>query len=129
MEAEDSLPSSQKPAIYHTLSKINAVQDLIMFNEKYVLILSSHLCLVLTTGPFPAGFSKKKSICTSSKRTLSNVPSFLSPLFDYGNSIWLAVQVIQLLLVPSPPVPCYIVPLKARFFLTVFKMLGFWCER
>jgi len=32
MEAEDSLPSSQKPATYHTLSKINAVRDLILFN-------------------------------------------------------------------------------------------------
>jgi hypothetical protein len=60
MEAEDSLPASQKPATYHTLNKINAVQDLKLFNKKNFNIILPSMLSSYNRFPFSQVSVKKK---------------------------------------------------------------------
>jgi len=55
MEPEGSLPHSQVPANcpYHEPAQSSP------YHRRPILILSSHLCLGLPSGPFPSGFPTK----------------------------------------------------------------------
>jgi hypothetical protein len=52
-----------------------------------------------------------------------------SSWFDHPNKIWLAVQIIKLLIMYFSPLPCHLVPLRPKYshhlFLTLSAYLKF----
>ena len=59
MESKGSLPRLQVPATVPILSQINPVHVSHPTSWRYILILSSHLCLGISSDLFPLGFPTK----------------------------------------------------------------------
>jgi len=76
-----------------------------------ILVLFSHLLLCLPSGFFPQVSPPKPCIHLSSFHTrYMPLPSY--SLFYHPHNIGWAVQIIQLLIMQFPLLPCYLVPLR-----------------
>jgi len=79
------------------------------------LILSSHLRLRFQVLSFPHVSPPKSCIQHSSPLWVLHAPLFWFFWFDYPNNIWWGLQIIKLLVMSSPPLPCYLVPLRPKY--------------
>ena len=81
-----------------------------------MLILSSHLLLGLPSGLFPSGFPTKKPCLHLSFPTyILHAPS-ISSRFDHPNNTWWEVYFIKFLIILFSPLPCYLIPLRPKYF-------------
>ena len=89
------------------LSQLDPVYTPHLTSSRSILILSSHLRLGLPSGLFPSGF-RTKPLYTPPP------PSHSSRFYHPKNIGW-GVQIIQLLLMQLPPLPCYLVPPRPKY--------------
>jgi len=115
MEPEDSLPHSQVPATcpYPEPARSSPYP--------YIPLLKIHLNIILPSTPG----SRKWSLSLIFPHQNPVYPSPLShtrymPLpshsyrFDYPNNTGRGVEIIKLLIMQLPPLPCYLVPLRPK---------------
>ena len=109
-----------------SLSKAHSIQSIPPHSTfwRSVLILFSHLHLVLPSGLFPSSFPNKTPVYASPlphTRYMSS-PSH-SSLFYHPNNMRWAVQIIKLLITQFCPLPCYLFPVRPKYFIQhpVFK--------
>jgi hypothetical protein len=102
------LPYSQEPAtgsyLEPTGSTLHSTKPISL---RSILSSSSHLCLGLSSGLFPSGFTIKPHAYH-----MSRPPHSL--WFDLPN-IWGWVQNMKLIIVHLPPFSCYFVPLWSKY--------------
>ena len=72
-----------------------------------IFISSSNLCLHLPSASFPSHFP--------SKTVYAHPTQLILLLFDHPSNIWWGLQVIKLLIMQSPPVPCHFIPLRPKY--------------
>ena len=80
-----------------------------------ILILSSHLLLGFPCGPFPSGFPTKTLYASPLPHTSYIPRQSHSSRFYHPHNIWWAVQIIQLLIMQFPPLPCYFDPPRPKY--------------
>jgi hypothetical protein len=79
------------------LSQINSVHTIPILSLRYILILSIHLCLGLSSGPFSCGVTTN-ILYTSLFPHSCYVPCRThAPWFDHSNYTWRKFQVMKLL--------------------------------
>jgi len=80
-----------------------------------ILILSSHLCRVLSCGLIPSVFPHKNPVYASPLPHTRYMPrlSHFSRFYHPNNIGW-GVLIIQLLM-QLPPLPCYLVPPRSKY--------------
>ena len=67
-------------------------------------------------------FPYQNPVCTSPLPHTCHMPRpSHSSRFDHPNNIGWGVQIMKLLAMRSPPVPCYLVPFRSNFLETNFK--------
>ena len=114
MEPESSLPYSQAPATcLHPEPARSSPYPSHPTSWRSVLILYSHLRLVLPSGLLPSGFPTK-ILYTPLHHTCYVPRQSHSSRFYHPKNIGWAVQIIQLLIMQFPPVPCYLVPRRSK---------------
>jgi len=83
-----------------------------------VLILFSQLRLGIRSALFPSGFLNKNPVYASplSHTRYMSSPSHSSLLYQ-PNNMWWAVQIMKLLITQFYSLPCYLVPLRPKYFI------------
>jgi hypothetical protein len=112
-----------RPPHVPVLSQINLVHAPHHASWESILILSSDLRLCLPSGLFPLGLPHQNPICACPVLHTCHMthPSY-SFLFDHANNIWWAVQTTKPLVMYFSPLPCYLVRLRPKYFLST----NFW---
>jgi hypothetical protein len=115
MEPEDSLSCSQEPSTgpypkpdqsspYHAILSLSAI-----------LILFTHLCPGLLSGPFPSGFPTN-ILYAFLLFPASYMPRPSHPHCLYlSNYTWQSVQVMKLLIMQLSPPSCHFIPLRPKY--------------
>lgn len=85
-----------------------------VFSLTYVLMLSSHVCLVLQTSLFQVFLWKLCMHLFSPLHVPHALPIHL-PWFDHPNNIQWAVQIMNLPTMHFPPTSCYFFPLQYKY--------------
>jgi hypothetical protein len=82
-----------------------------------ILMLSTQLCLCLTSGVFPSGFPTNilYAFFFSSHWCYMPCPS-QPPRLDHSNYTWRTVQVMQLLIIQFSPTSCHFISLSIQIF-------------
>ena len=115
MESEGSLSHSQVPATcpYPDLDPVHTPHPT---SCRFILILSSHQLLGLPSSLFSSGFSRQHPVRSSPLPHTCYMPrpSHSSWFYKPHNIGWV-VQIIKLLIIQFPPLPCYLVPLKPKY--------------
>jgi len=115
MEPECSLQYSQQPTAYPCLELDQSGPCHTLNSWRSILIFSSHLHLGLPSGLFPLGFPTKILYVPLPPHTYYMLcPSHYSG-FDHLKNIWCGVQIIQLLIMQSSPLSCYVIPLRSIY--------------
>ena len=84
-----------------------------------IWILPSHLRLGLPSVLFPLRFPHQNPVYASPRPRTHYMPRpSHSSRFYHPNSIWWAVQIIQLLIMQFPPLLCYLVPRRPKYSQT-----------
>ena len=87
-----------------------------------ILILSSHLGLGLASGLFPSGFPTKTLYTPLLSPLRTTCPAHLILLdFYHPNNIGWGVQIIKLLIMQLPPLPCFLVTLRPKTFIRLYE--------
>ena len=86
--------------------------------RRLILIFSSHTRLCLPNCLILSGFPTKSRMHLSSLPYVPHAPPPSRPRFDRPNNIWYGIQIIKLLTMQYPPIPCYLVPLRPSIFLS-----------
>ena len=112
MQTEGSLPQSQVPATCpYPVPARSSPHPHILLPEDL-----SHLRLGLPSGLFPSGFPTKTPVYASPLPHTRYMPRPLHSFRFYHphNTGW-EVQIIQLLIMQFPPLPCYPVPSRPKY--------------
>ena len=99
-----------------SLSWASSIQSILPHPNSWrsILVLFSHLHLVLPSGHFPSGPPSKTLYTLLLSSILAPHISFSQ--FYHPNNIGWGVQIIQLLILQLPPLPCYLVPPRPKYF-------------
>ena len=120
VECEESLLISQKYAksLYSEPKQIQSKPNQMIY-FRYVLILSSHLCLGLASDLFPSGFPIKTLYSLLlSPHTYHILRPFQSSRFYHSDNICRGEEVTMLLNIQCPPAPCNLVHLNQNNLLS-----------
>ena len=115
MEPEDSLLLSQVPTPVHILSQIHPGNDLYRVTWRFILILSSHVRLGLSTVSFPQISSPQLCIHLYSPHTCFVHRLSHYSRFNHPNNIWLAVRIIKLFSIYFFPCPYSLISLRSKY--------------
>ena len=100
-----------------SLSWASPIQSIYQHSTSWrsILILSTHLCLGLPSVLLPSSFPTETLYTPLSSPICATCPAHLiSSRFYHPYNIGWAVQIIQLLVMQSPPFPRYLVPPRSK---------------
>jgi hypothetical protein len=109
-----SSPDTCKNINVNAVYSIYAIFKLPSCFLRFILILSSHLCLSVPSDLFPWGFLTKILYFLSLPHVL-HVHSMYPPWFDHTNNILWSVEVTKLLIMQSSPASCHLLPPRSWY--------------
>ena len=81
----------------------------------FILISTSHICLGFPRGIFPSGFAIKTMYAPLLFPVCAICLTHLIPLIDHPSDIWRGVQIMKLLIMQFPLVPCYLILVRPKY--------------